>query len=121
MYRRGKIEQFLFLNPVFCQNSRALVSKRSSDVTQQAGKHGKERSWSVSAAGSAFVKVYFCISEHTEPRACSNSLQLMTTAQQQRCLISVFPLIWVVKVRLLEAVYFTSTEKTLFCLSSDND
>lgn len=43
--------------------------------------------------GSAFAKVHFCISEHTNPSACSNSLQLslrqlMTTAQQQHCLIS---------------------------------
>lgn len=43
--------------------------------------------------GSAFAKVHFCISEHTNPSACSNSLQLslrqlMTTAQQQQhCLI----------------------------------
>lgn len=39
------------------------------------------------------AKVHFCISEHTNPSACSNSLQLslrqlMTTAQQQHCLIS---------------------------------
>lgn len=43
--------------------------------------------------GSAFAMVHFCISEHTNPSACSNSLQsslrqLTTTAQQQHCLIS---------------------------------
>lgn len=53
----------------------------------------KESSPCVSKPGSAFAKVHFCISEHTSPGACSNSLQLshrqlMTTAQQQHCLIS---------------------------------
>ncbi len=52
---------------------------------------------------SAFAEVHFCISEHTNSSACSNSVflslppcfslslplrQLMTTAQQQHCLIS---------------------------------
>lgn len=65
------------------------------------------------------MKVHFCISEHTNPSACSNSVQLcvrqlMTTAQQQHCLISNVSLIWVVKVRLLEAVYFTSPTKSVF-------
>lgn len=59
----------------------------------QAWKSCKESSPCVLKPGSAFAKVHFCISEHTNPSACSNSLQpslrqLMTTAQQQHCLIS---------------------------------
>lgn len=43
--------------------------------------------------------------------------QLLTTTQQQFCLISPASLIWVVKVQQLEAVYFTfppSPKKVIF-------
>lgn len=95
------------------------LSINNSCVKQQGRESCKESSPCVLKPGSAFVKVHFCISEHTNPSACSNSLQLslrqlMTTAQQQHCLISNVSLIWVVKVRLLEAVYFTSPTKSVF-------
>lgn len=69
------------------------LSVCNSRVKRQAWKSCKESSSCVLKPGSAFAKVHFCISEHTNPSACSNSLQLslrqlMTTAQQQHCLIS---------------------------------
>lgn len=78
---------------------------------------------------SAFAEVHFCISEHTNSSACSNSVSLslppslclsLSGSSWQRPSSStvwspVFSLIWVVKVRLLEAVYFTSpTKKNIF-------
>lgn len=40
----------------------------------EAWKSGRESSPRISNAGSATAKVYFCISEHTNAGACSNSL-----------------------------------------------
>lgn len=48
----------------------------NSRVKRQAWKSCKESSSCVLKPGSAFAKVHFCISEHTNPSACSNSLQL---------------------------------------------
>lgn len=75
------------------ETAEGSLSVRHSHVKQQAWKSCKESSSCVLKPGSAFAKVHFCISEHTNPSACSNSLQLslrqlMTTAQQQHCLIS---------------------------------
>lgn len=79
---------------------------------------------------SAFTEVHFCISEHTNPTDCSNTLSLpLSGSSWQRPSSStvwspVFSLIWVVKVRLLEAVYFTAPTKKaffFFLFPSDND
>lgn len=92
----------------------------NSHVKQQALEKLQSSSC-VLKPGSAFVKVHFCISEHTNPSACSNSLQLSLSqagSWQQPSSSTVwspmFSLIWVVKVRLLEAVYFTSPTKKVF-------
>lgn len=74
-------------------STKAWLSASNRGVKRQAGKSCKESSSCVLKPGSALAKVYFCISEHTNPSACLNSLQLshrqlMTTAQQQHCLIS---------------------------------
>ncbi len=78
---------------VLAETAEGGLSVCNSRVKRQAWKSCKESSSCVLKPGSAFAKVHFCISEHTNPSACSNSLQLslrqlMTTAQQQHCLIS---------------------------------
>lgn len=77
-----------------CSGRRHKLEVITALQQQQAGGKSCEESssWGLKP-GSAFAKVHFCLSEHTNPGACSNSLQLslrqlMTTAQQQHCLIS---------------------------------
>lgn len=88
--RRGRC----YFVPIRTSRSRkGWTSLRTSRVKRQGWKSCKESSPCAFKPGSAFAKVHFCISEHTNPSACSNSLQLslrqlMTTAQQQHCLIS---------------------------------
>ena len=53
---------------------RRWAASTSSHLKRQAWKSRIESSARISNAGSAFAKVYFCISEHTNAGACSNSL-----------------------------------------------
>lgn len=105
---------------------RGSLSVCNAHVKQQAWKSCKESSSCCLKPGSAFAKVHFCISEHTNPSACSNSLQLshrqlMTTAQQQHCLISNVFLNLGCQGSLVGGCLLYFSYKKVFFFPSDND